>query len=136
MERTALENAASGTAGPARQRALTFGLCMAVVAIAFEAISDATAMPSAARQLNGLNLYAWVFSVFLIGQLFATVAAGRLCDRIGVARPMIGGVPLFAVGPTGSGPPGPMGQLGGGRVPPRVGSGGGGVAVDGLLPPT
>src|SRR3954453_22080413 len=104
MERTALENAASGTAGAARQRALTFGLCMAVVAIAFEAISVATAMPSAARQLNGLHLYAWFFFVFLIGQLFATVAAGRLCDRIGVVRPMIGGFGLLAAGPTGSAP--------------------------------
>src|SRR4051812_50202002 len=106
MERTALENAASGTAGAARQRALTFGLCMAVVAIAFEAISVATAMPSAARQLNGLNLYAWVFSVFLIGQLFATVAAGRLCDRVGVGRPVVGGVPPVSPGAAGFAPPG------------------------------
>src|SRR4051794_41499402 len=120
MERTALENAASGTAGAARQRALTFGLCMAVVAIAFEAISVATAMPSAARQLNGLDLYAWVFSVFLIGQLFATVAAGRLCDRIGVVRPMIGGVVVFSVGLTGSATSGTMGPLVGGPVLPRV----------------
>src|SRR4051794_41960104 len=111
MERTALENAASGTAGAARQRALTFGLCMAVVAIAFEAISVATAMPSAARQLNGLNLYAWVTSVFLIGQLFATVAAGRLGARIGVARPGIGGGPRVCPGLSGSGPPGAVGGI-------------------------
>lgn len=123
MERTALENAASGTAGPARQRALTFGLCMAVVAIAFEAISVATAMPSAARQLNGLDLYAWVFSVFLIGQLFATVAAGRLCDRIGVARPMIGGILLFAVGLTVSATAVTMEQLVTGRFLQGLGSG-------------
>src|SRR4051812_50028297 len=102
MERTALENAASGTAGAARQRALTFGLCMAVVAIAFEAISVATAMPSAARQLNGLDLYAWVFSVFLIGQLFATVAAGRLWDRVGGGRAKVGGILLVVGGLAGS----------------------------------
>src|SRR3954449_12739269 len=129
MERTALENAASGTAGPARQRALTFGLCMAVVAIAFEAISVATAMPSAARQLNGLDLYAWVFSVFLIGQLFATVAAGRLCDRIGVARPMIGGILLFAVGLTVSATAVTMEQLVAGRLLQGLGGGVVGVAM-------
>ena len=42
MESTALEKTTSGATGVARQRALTFGLCMAVVAIAFEAISVAT----------------------------------------------------------------------------------------------
>src|SRR3954447_12676441 len=129
MERTALENAASGTAGAARQRALTFGLCMAVVAIAFEAISVATAMPAAARQLNGLDLYAWVFSAFLIGQLVATVAAGRLCDRIGVASPMIGGILLFAVGLTTSATAVTMEQLVTGRFLQGLGSGVVGVAM-------
>jgi hypothetical protein len=36
------------------QRALTIGLCATIVAIAFETISVATAMPVAARDLNGL----------------------------------------------------------------------------------
>jgi MFS family permease len=65
------------------QRALTIGLCAIVVAIAFEAISVATAMPVAARELDGLSYYAWAFSLFLIGMLFATVVCGRLSDRIG-----------------------------------------------------
>ena len=38
------------------------GLCATIVAIAFETISVATAMPVAARDLNGLSHYAWVFS--------------------------------------------------------------------------
>src|SRR3954454_2588409 len=80
------------------RRALAIGLCMAVVAVAFESISVATAMPAAARALHGLHLYAWAFSLFLIGQLFATVAGGRLCDRLGPARPMAGGLALFTVG--------------------------------------
>jgi MFS family permease len=86
-----------GTATRA-SRALGFGLCTAVVAVAFEAMSVATAMPAAARDLDGLSLYAWAFSLFLIGQLFATIAGGRWCDRAGAARPMAGGVSLFAVG--------------------------------------
>jgi hypothetical protein len=55
------------------QRALTIGLCATIVAIAFEAISVATAMPVAARDLDRLSYYAWAFSLFLIGMLFATV---------------------------------------------------------------
>src|SRR3954463_16361985 len=95
MASTAVDTATRREAPP---RALAIGLCVAVVAVAFEAISVATAMPAAARDLDGLDLYAWAFSLFLIGQLFATVAAGRVCDRIGPARPMAGGVGLFAVG--------------------------------------
>jgi len=74
------------------------GLCVAVTAIAFESISVATAMPAAARELDGFDLYAWAFSMFLVGQLFATVTAGRLCDRIGPAWPMTVGLGLFSTG--------------------------------------
>jgi MFS family permease len=89
----------SGKAAIRRSDALTIiGLCTAVTAIAFESISVSTAMPAAARDLDGLGLYAWAFSLFLIGQLFATVAAGRLCDRIGPARPMTGGLVIFSAG--------------------------------------
>src|SRR3954471_21022378 len=99
MDSAATEDrSAVGVSVGARRRSLTIGLCTAVVAVAFEAISVATAMPAAARELDGVDLYAWAFSLFLIGQLFATVAAGRLCDRIGPARPMTGGLILFFVG--------------------------------------
>ncbi|HEX8487666.1 MAG TPA: MFS transporter, partial [Propionibacteriaceae bacterium] len=79
------------TARPARtsQRRLTFGLCINIVAIAFETIAVATAMPIAARELGGLSYYAWSFSLFLIGMLFSTVLAGRLSDRIGPAKPLL-----------------------------------------------
>src|SRR4051794_34443918 len=92
-------SARRGDVSARRRRALTVvALCMTVTAIAFESISVATAMPAAARALHGLHLYAWAFSLFLIGQLFATVAGGRLCDRLGPARPMAGGLAMFTVG--------------------------------------
>ena len=105
------------------RRALTVGLCTAVTAIAFEVISVATAMPAAARELDGLDLYAWAFSLFLIGQLFATVAAGRLCDRIGPARPMAGGLALFSAGLVVAATAPTMVQLIGGRLLQGLGAG-------------
>lgn len=78
--------------------ALTIGLCALIIGIAFEAAAVATAMPVAARELHGLELYAWAFSLFTIGMLFSTVVSGRLCDRIGPAKPLIVGVIIFAVG--------------------------------------
>jgi MFS family permease len=104
-------------------RGLAIGLCTAVVAVAFEAISVATAMPAAARQLHGLDLYAWAFSLFLIGQLFATVAAGRLCDRLGPARPMAAGLALFAAGLVVASSAPVMLQLVAGRLLQGLGSG-------------
>ena len=82
-------------------RRLTIGVCINVVAIAFETIAVATAMPVAARDLNGLAYYAWSFSLFLIGMLFATVVAGRLSDRIGPAKPLLVGMAVFVVGLAG-----------------------------------
>src|SRR4029453_6004567 len=86
------------------QRALTIGLCATIVAIAFETISLATAMPVAPRHLNGLNYYAWAFSLFLIGMLLATVVCGRISDRIGPAKPLLAGLGIFLVGSGGRGP--------------------------------
>ncbi|MBA3528933.1 MAG: MFS transporter [Propionibacteriaceae bacterium] len=111
------------------RRALTIGLCTAVVAIAFEAIAVATAFPAAARELNGLAIYAWAFSLFLVGMLFATVATGRLADRIGPARPMIAGLVVFAIGLGVAATSQTMFQLIAGRLVQGLGSGTMGVAI-------
>src|ERR687893_2642026 len=92
-----VEQRAEATA-PVSRRRLTIGICINVIAIAFEVIAVATAMPVAARELDGLAWYAWSFSVFVIGMLFATVVGGRLADRIGPAKPLLVGVAIFAVG--------------------------------------
>lgn len=111
------------TSNPVSQRRLTFGLCINIVAIAFETIAVATAMPVAARELNGLTYYAWSFSAFGIGMLFATVAAGRLSDRIGPAKPLLVGLGIFLVGLVVAGTSQHMLQLIGGRLVQGLGSG-------------
>lgn len=108
---------------PVTLRALTVGLCMTVVAIAFEAMAVATAMPVAARELGGVAYYAWAFSLFLIGMLFATVVTGRLSDRIGPARPLLVGLAVFAAGLIVAGTATTMLQLVGGRLVQGLGSG-------------
>jgi MFS family permease len=110
-------------AGPVSRRGLAIGLCTTVVAIAFESIAVATAMPVAARDLDGLDYYAWSFSLFLIGMLFATVVAGRLSDRIGPGKPLFAGMAVFAVGLIVAGTAGHMLQLVGGRLIQGLGSG-------------
>jgi MFS family permease len=111
------------------QRALTIGLCATIVAIAFETISVATAMPVAARELDGLRYYAWAFSLFLIGMLFATVVCGRLSDRIGPAKPLLGGLVIFLAGLVVSGTAQHMVELLAGRLVQGLGSGTINVAI-------
>jgi MFS family permease len=111
------------------QRALTIGLCATIVAIAFETISVATAMPVAARDLDGLRYYAWAFSLFLIGMLFSTVVCGRLSDRIGPAKPLLGGLVIFLAGLLVSGTALHMAQLLAGRLVQGLGSGTMNVAI-------
>src|SRR3954447_9199999 len=129
MDQTSVD--ARTAAATPRRRGLAVGLCLAVSAVAFEAISVATAMPAAARDLDGLDLYAWAFSLFLIGQLFATVAAGRVCDRIGAARPMAAGLALVAAGLVVAATAATMQQLIAGRL--LQGLGGGVIAVSMFL---
>jgi len=111
------------------QRALTIGLCATIVAIAFETISVATAMPVAARDLDGIRYYAWAFSLFLIGMLFATVVCGRLSDRIGPAKPLLAGLVIFLVGLVVAGTAQHMAQLVIGRLVQGLGGGTMNVAI-------
>ncbi len=113
----------SGTSDTVSSRRLAIGLCTAVVAIAFESIAVATAMPVAARDLGRVSWYAWAFSLFMIGQLFATVAAGRICDRIGPGKPMMAGMVIFSVGLVVAGLAPTMLQLIAGRLIQGLGSG-------------
>ena len=69
-----------------------------VVAVAFEAIAVATAMPVAARELDGLRFYGLAFSVFLTASLLGMVVAGDVCDRRGPVRPFVAAAVTFALG--------------------------------------
>ena len=74
------------------------GVLTLVVLVAFETIAVATAMPVIASELSALAFYAWGFSAVIVGQLFATVVAGELCDRHGPTPPLVAGCIVFAAG--------------------------------------
>lgn len=81
-----------------KRRGLLVGLLTGVVAVAFESVAVATAMPRAGVQLGQLGLYAWAFTLFVLGMVLSTVLAGRLADRVGPTRPLIIGYVLFLIG--------------------------------------
>ncbi|GAA2143843.1 MFS transporter [Kitasatospora kazusensis] len=79
-------------------RALTLGIVSVVLLLAFEATAVNTAMPVAARQLDGLGLYAFAFSGYFTSTLFALVVSGQWCDRRGPMAPLFTGIAVFAAG--------------------------------------
>lgn len=96
-------DAATGPPAPARlfspeYRSLVVGVVGVVVAVAFEAIAVATAMPVAARELGGLREYGLAFSVFLTTSLLGMVVAGVVSDRRGPVLPFVVAAATFAVG--------------------------------------
>ena len=119
--------ATPGSLWSPRLRRTTLGVVALVSLVAFEAMAVATAMPVAARALDGYSLYAWSFTGFLITSLFATAVAGDLSDRYGPRLPVLGGVALFGAGLAIAGAAGSMLPFIAGRL--VQGLGGGGVIV-------
>ncbi|WP_289141838.1 MFS transporter [uncultured Brevibacillus sp.] len=79
-------------------RALTIGIVLVVTATAFEGLAVTTIAPGLSRELQGANLYGWIFSAYLLAQLIGTVITGQLVDKKGPAQPFITMILLFAVG--------------------------------------
>lgn len=89
-------------------RALSIGIVSVVLLIAFEATAVGTAMPVAARELDGVSLYAFAFSAYFTTSLFGMVLAGQWSDRHGPLAALTAGIGAFAAGLALSGTAGVM----------------------------
>lgn len=83
--------------GP-RYVATTLGMFSLIAFVAFEAMAVATVMPTVARDLDGLGLYALAFAAPLASGVIGMVVAGWLSDRGGPAVPLVASTALFAAG--------------------------------------
>ncbi|MGX2996950.1 MFS transporter [Streptomyces sp. JNUCC 64] len=79
-------------------RALSVGIVSVVLLIAFEATAVGTAMPVAARELDGVSLYAFAFSGYFTTSLFGMVLSGQWADRRGPLGPLTSGILAFGAG--------------------------------------
>lgn len=89
-------------------RALSIGIVSVVLLIAFEATAVGTAMPVAARELDGVSLYAFAFSGYFTTSLFGMVLSGQWSDRRGPLGSLTAGIGAFAAGLLLSGTAGAM----------------------------
>ncbi|OMI33788.1 MFS transporter [Streptomyces sparsogenes] len=106
-----------------RYRALTLGIVSVVSLIAFEASAVNTAMPVAARALDGVELYAYAFSAYFTASLFAMALSGEWCDRRGPLVPLFTGIAAFGAGLVVSGSAQNMWTFVGGRAVQGIGGG-------------
>jgi EmrB/QacA subfamily drug resistance transporter len=84
---------------PGRQRRLltaTLMLCMGVVAL--EGTVVTTALPSVVGELQGLTLYPWVFSVYLLTSTTSVPVYGKLADVYGRKPLFLLGLLIFLLG--------------------------------------
>ncbi|MBQ1092618.1 MFS transporter [Streptomyces sp. B93] len=104
-------------------RALSTGIVSVVLLIAFEATAVGTAMPVAARELDGVSLYAFAFSAYFTTSLFGMVLAGQWSDLRGPIAPLSCGIGAFAAGLLLSGAAGAMWVFIAGRAVQGLGGG-------------
>lgn len=83
--------------GP-QHRTTTLGMVSLVALVAFEAMAIAAAMPTVARALDGLPLYALAFGVTLATSVVGMVVGGQWNDRRGPATPLWTGLACFIAG--------------------------------------
>jgi MFS family permease len=79
-------------------RLTTLGIIILMTIVAFEAMAVATALPTAARSLDGLGAYGWCFTGFLVASVIGMVSSGMYSDLRGPRTPTVFGLALFIGG--------------------------------------
>ncbi|MZD05392.1 MFS transporter [Streptomyces sp. SID5785] len=126
---SAADDPAAGSAAHGRgvlgrtYRALSVGIVTVVLLIAFEATAVGTAMPVAARELDGVSLYAFAFSGYFTTSLLGMVLAGQWADRSGPLGALSAGIGAFAAGLVLAGTAGSMWLFVAGRAVQGLGGG-------------
>src|SRR5688572_6364896 len=94
-----------------------------IAIVAFEAMAVVTVMPTIARDLDGLPLYALSFAAPLASGVIGMVAAGGWSDRRGPGPPLVVSLVLFSLGLVACGTAPTMEVLVAGRVLQGLGGG-------------
>ena len=90
-------NSAQGVWGRERLR-LTLGCLLVVSQFSLDSLGIAPALPAVVHDLDGVPLFGWAFSAFMLAWLVGTAGSGLLCDTRGPRIPMALGLAGFASG--------------------------------------
>lgn len=74
------------------------GVMMVIFLFAIDATIVSTSMPTIVARLGGLELYSWVFSIYMLTSALATPIFGKLSDLFDRRNLMLAGIGIFVVG--------------------------------------
>jgi EmrB/QacA subfamily drug resistance transporter len=87
----------------AQRRLVTIGVMLGMSLGALEATAVSTAMPTVVAQLHGIDIYSWVFSIYLLTSTVTLPLWGKLSDLYGRRPFYLLGIGLFLIGSALSG---------------------------------
>lgn len=80
------------------KRLILIGTLLGLFLAALDQTIVATAMPRIAKDLNGLNLYSWVTTIYLLASTAMVPIYGKLSDIYGRKRVLLFGIVVFLLG--------------------------------------
>ena len=83
---------------PRAQRGVLASLALVMLAASLDSTAVGTALPRIVTDLRGNELYAWVFTIYLLTMTAAMPAWGSLSDRLGRRPVLFAGLTIFLVG--------------------------------------
>lgn len=106
------------------RRLITLALFVATFLVALDASVVSTAMPTVIGQIGGIQLYAWVFSAYLLSSTVSVPIYGKLADLYGRKPVFLAATAIFLVGSMLCGQAQSMEQLIAFRLVQGLGAGG------------
>src|SRR5262245_3085848 len=76
------------------------GVMVVIFLFAIDATIVSTSMPTIVAKLGGLDLYSWVFSIYMLTSALTTPIFGKLADLFSKRRLMLVGIGIFLIGST------------------------------------
>ena len=76
------------------------GVMLVIFLYAIDATIVSTSMPTIVARLGGLELYSWVFSIYMLTSALTTPLFGKLADLFSHRRLMLIGIGIFVLGST------------------------------------
>ncbi|MGH7828401.1 MAG: MDR family MFS transporter [Candidatus Binatia bacterium] len=76
------------------------GVMLVIFLFAIDATIVSTALPTIVGKLGGLELYSWVFSIYMLTSALTTPLFGKLADLFSQRNLMLIGIAIFVIGST------------------------------------
>ena len=84
--------------GTTKRNLAVAGVMLVIFLFAIDATIVSTAMPTIVAKLGGLELYSWVFSIYMLTSALTTPVFGKLSDLYSRRRLMLIGIGVFVAG--------------------------------------